>query len=74
MGLLRRIFPQFKDKTRLSSVLPTRQIALLAFAWSFFYLVFWPNSNEWFATIPFILMATKGVDVTVVNGLFLSAL
>jgi atypical dual specificity phosphatase len=34
----------------------------------------WPEGNEWFAIVPFVLMATKGVDVTIVNGLFLSAL
>jgi protein-tyrosine phosphatase len=46
----------------------------MAFAWSAAYLFIWPGANEWWAVIPFILMATKGVDITVVNGLFLSAL
>ena len=74
MGLLRSVFPHLKSEERLSSVLPTKSLALLAFAWSFFYLLLWPAGHEWFAAVPFILMATKGVDVTVIDGLFLSAL
>jgi len=74
MALLRRFFPQLRSKERLSSVLPTKAIALLAFAWSAGFLYMWPTSSQWWAIFPFILMATKGVDITVVNGLFLSAL
>ena len=74
MGLLRKIFPQFRKGVRLSSVLPTKQLAMFAFGWSFLYLLLWPSANEWFAIIPFIIMATKGVDITILNGLFLSAL
>lgn len=74
MGLLRSVFPQIRSEARLSSVLPTKSLALLAFAWSFLYLYIWPSGNEWFAIVPFVLMATKGVDITILNGLFLSAL
>ena len=74
MGILRSIFPHLKSDVRLSSVLPTKTLALIAFAWSFLFLFLWPEGNEWFAIVPFILMATKGVDVTIMHGLFLSAL
>jgi atypical dual specificity phosphatase len=73
MGLLKSLFPQLRSHERLSSVLPTKSLALLAFGWSAAYLFMWPNGNQWWAVLPFILMATKGVDITVVNGLFLSA-
>jgi hypothetical protein len=74
MGLIRRLFPQLRKGARLSSVLPTKQLALLAFGWSCFYLLLWPNSNAWFAVVPYVLMTTKGMDISVVNGLILSVL
>lgn len=73
MGLLKRLFPQLRSHERLSSVLPTKSLALMAFGWSALYLFMWPTGNSWWAIVPFILMATKGVDITVLNGLFLSA-
>ena len=74
MGILKTVFPWLKSDVRLSSVLPTKSLALLAFAWSAGYLFMWPSANEWWAAVPFVMMATKGVDVTFLNGLFLSAI
>ncbi|KAJ1389276.1 hypothetical protein B484DRAFT_484639, partial [Ochromonadaceae sp. CCMP2298] len=61
------------SRMRLSSVLPTKQLALLAFLWAAFYLFFWPL-NPLVSLLPFVLMTTKGVDLGVLDGLVLSTL
>jgi hypothetical protein len=61
------------SRMRLSSVLPTKQLALLAFLWAAFYLFFWPL-NPLVSLVPFLLMTTKGIDLGVLDGLVLSAL
>jgi len=80
MGLLGIFFPALrklsnkdgKDDIRLSTLLPKKQLALVAFAWALAYLILWPRANKYFALAPFVLMATKGVDLGVLDGLVLS--
>lgn len=63
-----------ETKARLSQIIPKRSLAITAFICSTSYMILFQNSSSLVAMIPFILMVTKGVDLTVLNGLILSAL
>lgn len=55
-------------------MLPLRVIAVIVPLTSFVYLLLFPNLPSILALIPFLVLTTKGVDLTVVSGLFLSAI
>jgi hypothetical protein len=41
---------------------------------SFLYLILLPNYPSVLAIVPYLVLTTKGVDLTVLNGLFLSVI
>eukprot|EP01031_Cornospumella_fuschlensis_P031375 gene31375-37923_t len=55
-------------------MLPLRVIAVIVPLTSFIYLLAFPNLPSVLAILPFLVLTTKGVDLTVVSGLFLSAI
>lgn len=56
------------------AAVPSKFIAFSTPIASFAFLAAFPQCSFWFAAVPFILMITKGVDITITNGIILSAL
>ena len=63
------------DNKRLS-MLPRKPLSYLAVGAAAMYLIVCPylRLSQWFSLIPFFLIATKGVDISIQSGLLLSVL